>query len=105
MRAGFCVTLAAMVMSATAAAAAETWLQCEGTVATAGGDGKAGESKPAKDVYAYDDDTRHLFRYSDTRKSLDLVFTNGYGPKEITWGSPVGASYGDVQWEGALDRS
>lgn len=103
-------TLSIAVMTASAAAAAETWVQCDGVIAAAGADGKpAGENKPAKDVYVYNDETKHFFRYSETRKALDLVFVTDYGPPEIKgaqikWGSPADSSSGDVQWVGVLDR-
>ncbi|MHB1207875.1 MAG: hypothetical protein ACYCZX_20085 [Rhodospirillaceae bacterium] len=102
--------LSIAVMTASPAAAAETWVQCDGAITATGADGQAaGESKPAKDVYVYDDETKHFFRYSDTRKALDLVFVTEYGlpdtkGAQIKWGSPAGSSYGDVQWAGVFDR-
>ena len=102
--AGIILASAALVFS-TAASGAETWLQCEGAVATTDAGNKTmGESAPAKDVFAYNDETKHLFRYAEARKTLDLVFVTDYGQSQIKWGAPVGASYGDVRWEGVLDR-
>ena len=96
--------LSIAVMTASAALAAEAWVQCDGVIATTGADGKpSGETKPAKDVYVYNDETKHFFRYSETRKALDLVFVTDYGA-QIKWGSPAGSSTGDVQWVGVFDR-
>jgi hypothetical protein len=98
--------LVAFIFAAPAALAAESWLQCDGTIVTSGSvDGKANtENKSARDIYAFNDDTKRLFKYSDTRKTLDTVFVNDYGPKQIKWSSPAGSSYGDARWEGELDR-
>jgi hypothetical protein len=98
---------ALLVLGASAAVAAplraaETWIQCDGTVITSGA---TQESKPVHEVYVYDDDTRHLFKYSDSRKSLDAVFVTNYAPREIAWSSPSGATYADARWEGRLDRT
>ncbi len=103
---GFGVAVFLLVLTSMGAvSAAETWLQCEGAITTVGADNKpVGESKSAKDVYAYDDTTRHLFRYSEARKVLDLVFVEDYGQSQIRWSSPTGTGYGDVRWEGVLDR-
>lgn len=100
----FCVIFAALMVAGTASAA-ESWLQCDGTVVVTGGQGQTGARTPAKDIYATNDETRHLFKYSDARKTLDLVFVNEYGPKAITWSRPAGSTYGAVQWDGALDRN
>ena len=68
-----------MVLDVGAAHAAEMWLQCAGTLVTAA-DGR-NDSKPAHDVYAYNDESRHFFKYSEIRKALIPVFTTDYSPK------------------------
>ena len=87
--------------------AAETWIACEGTVVTTGNDadGKpVNETKPSKQTLAYDDAGQRLFRYSETRKTLDPVFVKSYATDKIVWGSATQGSSA-ASWEGALDRS
>ncbi len=87
------------------ALAAETWIACDGTVATKKGAG-APTSAAAKDIYAYNDDVRALYKYSATRKSLDLISTTTFDPKKITWVN-VGKGIGSqtAHWEGSIDRA
>ena len=82
--------------------AAESWIQCDGTLVTTGA---AQASKPVHDVYAYSDDEQRLFKYSETRKLLDPVFVTQYSAKEIKWASPGSGSSGDASWEGSPDRT
>ena len=102
---GLSVFLLSMLSILPRAFAADNWIQCDGNVVTIGGAGGKEETKPVHDVFVIDDAAQQLFRYSDSRKALDLVFVTGYSPKQITWGSPAGASYGDARWEGRLDRA
>lgn len=99
------LVLSSAVLGAAPALAVDTWIQCDGSVATVGGDGVAGAAKPAHDVFVYNDEIKRLFKYSLTRRSLDPVFVTDYAQQRITWSSPTGSSYRDVRWQGQLDRS
>src|SRR5690349_10247847 len=98
-----------IALAASPAFAAENWLACDGTVATTTTkDGKTDSSSaPAKDVYAYNDASKMLFKYSDTRKTLDPVFVTNFDSKAISWANAGGASAGSTaaKWEGSLDRT
>src|SRR4051812_29873215 len=102
---GAAVAAAIATASALPAAAAETWLQCEGSVATVNGAGAKPESKPVRDVYAFDDSTRRLFKYSETRRVLDPVFVTDFDRQKIKWSSPAGPDFVSARWEGAIDRA
>jgi hypothetical protein len=83
------------------ALAAETWIQCDGTVVTK--NKKEEKSAPATDWYVYDDANQTFYKYSPQRKTLDPYVSVNYSPKQITWGTPntVGQQ---LTFEGKLDR-
>ena len=95
---------AAVATMSAPAFAAETWLACEGTVVTKKGK-EAGTSVAARDIYAYNDDAKVLYKYAPARKSLDLVSTTTYDAKQIVWMN-VGKGIGSqtAHWEGKIDR-
>jgi len=95
-----CAALLGGVLALAApASAAETWLLCEGTVT-----GGEGGPAPVKETYAYNDDTKFLYKYSEKRKSLDPVLVRVYDAKQITWASTSTGS-NTASWEGKLDRT
>ncbi len=84
--------------------AADTWIACEGTVATKMGSATA-TTEPANDFYAYNDDINALYKYSPKRQSLDMISVSGYDAKAITWKTvPRGVGAELLNWEGSLDR-
>ena len=95
----------ALAAVAAPAMAAETWLACDGTVATKKG-AAAPTSAAANDIYAYNDDVRALYKYSASRKSLDLISTTTFDAKKIVWMN-VGKGIGSqtAHWEGSIDRA
>jgi hypothetical protein len=103
------IAVAAAVMAASPAFAAENWLACDGTVATSTKkDGQTqSTSAPAKDTYVVNDTSKMLFKYSETRKMLDPIFVTGFDDKKISWANAGGASAGTTAatWQGSLDRA
>lgn len=101
--------IAGLGLAATPALAAESWLACEGTVATATTkDGKTDTtSAEAKDIYAYNDASKALMKYSEKNKNLSPVFVTGYDDKAISWANAGGANAGSgaATWEGRIDRA
>ena len=96
---------AVLVATSAPALAAETWLACDGTVATKKG-AAAPTSDAANDVYAYNNEARALYKYSAMRKSLDLISTTTFDPKKIVWvnvGKGIGSQ--SARWEGSIDRA
>lgn len=100
---------AALGFAASPALAAESWLACAGTVATATTkDGKTeNTSAPATDIYAYNDANKALMKYSEKNKTLSPVFVTGYDDKAIAWANAGGANAGSgaATWEGRIDRA
>lgn len=94
---------------ATPVLAAESWIACDGTVATsATKDGKTETtSVEAHDIYAYNDASKVLMKYSVPRKSLDPVFVTGFDDKAITWANAGAVSAGSsaATWEGRIGRA
>ena len=94
---------------ATPVLAAENWIVCDGTVATSTTkDGKTETvSAPAHDIYAYNDASKGLMKYSEPRKSLDPVFVTGFDDKAVTWANAGAVSAGSTAatWEGRIDRA
>jgi hypothetical protein len=101
--------LASFTVLASPALAAERWVACEGTVATTvTKDGKTETTNaPATDVYAYNDASKALFKYSDKRNTLDPVFVTGFDDKAIKWANAGASSAGSsaASWEGSIDRA
>lgn len=108
----FCAALfgvAGIGLAAPPVLAAESWLACDGTVATATTkDGKTDTtSAAAKDIYAYNDASKALMKYSEKNKSLSPVFVTGFDDKAISWANAGGANAGSgaATWEGRIDRA
>jgi hypothetical protein len=103
------VAAALLTASSVTAQAAESWIACDGTVATSTTkDGKTETaSAPANDVYVFNDGNKMLFKYADTRKALDPVFVTKFDDNTIAWANAGGASAGTTAatWQGALDRA
>ncbi|MBY0509906.1 MAG: hypothetical protein K2P94_07105 [Rhodospirillaceae bacterium] len=101
--------IAGLGLAATPVLAAESWLACEGTVATATTkDGKTeNTSAQATDIYAYNDANKALMKYSEKNKNLSPVFVTGYDDKAISWANAGGANAGSgaATWEGRIDRA
>lgn len=98
---------AATAMSglSSAAFAAETWLSCNGNVATIPSGAKAPAATEASArVLAVNDQNQKLYQWSDKRKELALVPTLTYAPDKITWGAEMMNSSG-MSWQGSLDRA
>ena len=107
-------TLAGLALMGTASMAtpvlaAESWIACDGTVATSTTkDGKTETtSAAAHDIYAFNDASKALMKYSEPRKSLDPVFVTGFDDKAITWANAGAVSAGSsaATWEGRIDRA
>lgn len=101
--------VAGIGLSASPVLAAESWLACEGTVDTATTkDGKTeNTSAKASDIYAYNDASKALMKYSEKSKNLSPVFVTGYDDKAIAWANAGGANAGSgaATWEGKIDRA
>jgi hypothetical protein len=89
--------------------AADSWISCQGTVETAATkDGKTeSSSAQATDIYAYNDASKQLMKYSEKNKNLSPVFVTGYDDKAISWANAggVNAGSGAATWEGRIDRA
>lgn len=95
-------------LSAGPALAAESWIDCNGQKVTTGTmDGKpVNETKPAHDIYSFDDGTKYLYKYSEERKVSDPEPVTVFSPQEIKWGDkPPPGSSSTATWEGRLDRA
>jgi len=103
--AGF-VSLILMLMPGFARAA-ETWISCTGTVVTQPirKDTPAPPPAPSTHIFAYNDETRVLFEYSNERKSLASLPVSRYTPQQIAWSADHLYTTTGVFWNGSLDRA
>jgi uncharacterized membrane protein len=92
---------ATVVMSAAPSVAyTPKWLQCDGELVVTGAD--AG-TKPAHDLYIYDDDNKNLFVYSADRHRESIEPVRVYNDNEIRWSMDATGS-SSARWEGRIDR-
>ncbi len=100
------VGASAVAVANTASAYTPKWLECDGeavTTTTANGKSET-TTKPAKDIYVYDDDSKNFYKFSEKRKTHDVEPVTSYTDKEIKWSSK-GSSANDARWEGKLNRT
>jgi len=98
----FLAALAAFALSAPVHAA--SWIDCTGQMVTTTAGKPDQQTSPAHDIYALNDDTKTLHKYSESRKTTDTEPVTLYTMDEVKWAEKPNLGVLDASWEGRIDR-